>query len=92
MIYREPVVHEIPLIAQETLFIMGANDHNAPGRAFAPPEARAKMGQNAELAKELASRMRAARVSVVTGVGHLVHLEAEGQFNDLLLRFLGETP
>jgi len=91
MIYREPVVHEIPLITQETLFIMGANDHNAPGRAFAPPEARAKMGQNAELAKELASRMRAARVSVVTGVGHLVHLEAEGQFNDLLLRFLGET-
>ena len=86
-----PVVHEIPLIAQETLFIMGANDHNAPGRAFAPPEARAKMGQNAELAKELTSRMRAARVSVVTGVGHLVHLEAEGQFNDLLLRFLGET-
>ena len=91
MIYREPVVHEIPLITQETLFIMGANDHNAPGRAFAPPEARAKMGQNAELAKELASHMRAARVSVVIGVGHLVHLEAEGQFNDLLLRFLGET-
>ena len=90
MIYREPVVHEIPLITQETLFIMGANDHNAPGRAFAPPEARAKMGQNAELAKELASHMRVARVSVVTGVGHLVHLEAEGQFNDLLLRFLGE--
>jgi pimeloyl-ACP methyl ester carboxylesterase len=91
MIYREPVVHEIPMIAQETLFIMGANDHNAPGRAFAPSEARAKMGQNAELAKELASHMRAARVSVVTGVGHLVHLEAEGQFNDLLLRFLGQT-
>jgi pimeloyl-ACP methyl ester carboxylesterase len=91
MIYREPVVHEIPMIAQETLFIMGANDHNAPGRAFAPSEARAKMGQIAELAKELASHMRAARVSVVTGVGHLVHLEAEGQFNDLLLRFLGQT-
>jgi pimeloyl-ACP methyl ester carboxylesterase len=91
MIYREPVVHEIPLITQDTLFIMGANDHNAPGGAFASPEARAKMGQNAELAAGLASRMRAARVSVVPGVGHLVHLEAEGQFNDLLLRFLGET-
>jgi len=91
MIYREPVVHEIPLITQETVFIMGANDHNAPGRAFAPSEARVKMGQNVELAKELASRMRAANVAVVTGVGHLVHLEAEGQFNDLLLRFLGKT-
>jgi len=80
-----------PLITQETVFIMGANDHNAPGRAFAPSEARVKMGQNVELAKELASRMRAANVAVVTGVGHLVHLEAEGQFNDLLLRFLGKT-
>ena len=33
MIYREPVVHEIPLITQPTLFIMGADDHNAPGTA-----------------------------------------------------------
>jgi len=36
MIYREPVVHEIPLIPQPTLFIMGADDHNAPGRPNAP--------------------------------------------------------
>src|SRR5229473_7554437 len=27
MIYREPVVHEIPLITRPTLFIMGADDH-----------------------------------------------------------------
>src|ERR1700674_2937851 len=32
MIYREPVVHEIPLVSQPTLFIMGAGDHNAPGK------------------------------------------------------------
>src|SRR3977135_3001699 len=36
MIYREPVAHEIPLIKQPTLFIMGSDDHNAPGRANAP--------------------------------------------------------
>jgi pimeloyl-ACP methyl ester carboxylesterase len=90
MIYREPVAPEIPLITHDTLFIMGANDHNAPGRAFAPAEARTKMGQNAELAKELASRMRAARAIIIPGIGHLVHLEAEQQFNDLLLGFLRE--
>ena len=33
LIYREPVAHEIPLITQPTLFVMGADDHNAPGRA-----------------------------------------------------------
>ncbi len=37
MIYREPVAHEIPLIALPTLFIMGADDHNAPGRPQAGP-------------------------------------------------------
>ena len=57
MIYREPVVHEIPLITQPTLFVMGADDHNAPGRANAPEALRAKMGQNAELAKALAAKM-----------------------------------
>ena len=31
MIYSQPVAHEIPLIDRPTLFIMGANDHNAPG-------------------------------------------------------------
>ena len=47
LIYREPVVHEIPLITQPTLFVMGADDHNAPGRANAPEALRPKMGQNA---------------------------------------------
>ena len=57
MIYREPVVHEIPLITQPTLFIMGADDHNAPGRPNAPEALRPKMGQNADLAKALAAKM-----------------------------------
>src|SRR5215471_5988746 len=57
MIYREPVAHEIPLITLPTLFIMGADDHNAPGRPNAPEALRAKMGQNAELAKALAAQM-----------------------------------
>src|SRR5437868_10171083 len=47
MIYREPVAHEIPLITEPTLFIMGADDHNAPGRPNAPEALRGKMGQNA---------------------------------------------
>src|SRR3982751_4383535 len=57
LIYREPVVPEIPLITQPTLFIMGADDHNAPGKPSAPEALRPKMGQNAELAKALAAAM-----------------------------------
>ena len=90
MIYSQPVAHEIPLIDRPTLFIMGANDHNAPGRAFAPPELRAKMGKNAELAQALAARMANAKVKVLEGVGHLGHLEATQPFNETLLNFLAQ--
>src|SRR3981189_1863381 len=88
MIYREPVVHEIPLIAQPTLFIMGADDHNAPGKPNAPAALRPKMGQNAELAKALAAKMPDARAEVIPNAGHLVFLEAPLRFNELMLAFL----
>lgn len=90
MIYREPVVHEIPLITQPTLFIMGANDHNAPGRPNAPEALRSKMGQNAELARALAARMPNARAEVIPDTGHLAFLEARTRFDELMLGFLGQ--
>jgi pimeloyl-ACP methyl ester carboxylesterase len=88
MIYREPVAHEIPLIDRPTLFIMGADDHNAPGKPNAPEALRPKMGQNADLAKALAARMPNAKAEVIPNVGHLVFLEAEPKFNELMLGFL----
>jgi pimeloyl-ACP methyl ester carboxylesterase len=90
MIYSQPVAHEIPLIDRPTLFIMGANDHNAPGRSFASPELRAKMGKNAELAQTMAARMANAKVKVFEGVGHLGHLEATQLFEETLLTFLDQ--
>jgi pimeloyl-ACP methyl ester carboxylesterase len=90
MIYREPVAHEIPLVAAPTLFIMGADDHNAPGRPNAPEALRSKMGQNAELARALATRMPNAHAEVIADTGHLVFLEAPDKFDALVLGFLGK--
>ena len=92
MIYREPVAHEIPLIALPTLFIMGADDHNAPGKPNAPEALRAKMGQNAELAKALAARMTNGRAEVIANTGHLVFLEAPDRYRELVLGFLAAAP
>lgn len=89
MIYREPVAHEIPEITAPTLFIMGADDHNAPGRPNAPEALRAKMGQNAELAKALAAKMPNARAEIIPDTGHLVFLEAPEKYRELVLGFLG---
>jgi pimeloyl-ACP methyl ester carboxylesterase len=90
MIYREPVAHEIALITQPTLFVMGADDHNAPGKASAPEALRAKMGQNAELAKSLAAKMPDARAEIIPNTGHLVFLEARDRYDELVLGFLSK--
>ncbi len=90
MIYREPVAHEIPLLTQPTLFIMGADDHNAPGKPNAPEALRPKMGQNAELARAFAAKMPDARAEVIADAGHLVFLEAPQRFNELMLAFLAK--
>lgn len=90
MIYREPVAHEIPFVTRPTLFIMGADDHNAPGRPNAPEALRARMGHNAELAQALAARMPDARTEVIPNAGHLAFLEAPQKFNELVLGFLGK--
>jgi pimeloyl-ACP methyl ester carboxylesterase len=88
MIWSQPVVYEIPLVQQPVLFIMGGNDRNAPGRAFAPMDLRARMGDNARLARELAARMPNGKVEVYEGIGHLVHMEAVERFNASMLAFL----
>ncbi|MES2602531.1 MAG: alpha/beta hydrolase [Pseudomonadota bacterium] len=90
LIYREPVAHEIPLIDRPTLFVMGEDDHNAPGKPNAPEALRPKMGHNADLAKALAAKMPNAKAEVIPNVGHLVFLEAEMKFNDLMLGFLAK--
>jgi pimeloyl-ACP methyl ester carboxylesterase len=88
MIYSQPVVYEIPLLQNPVLFVMGENDRNAPGRAYAPMELRGRMGDNVRLARELASRMPNGKVEVYEGIGHLVHMEAVSRFNSSMLSFL----
>jgi pimeloyl-ACP methyl ester carboxylesterase len=90
MIWREPVVYEIPLLTQPVLFVMGGNDHLAPGRNSAPEEVRDRMGHNVENAKDLASKMKDGRVEVFEGIGHLVHLEQPERFNKAVLDFFNE--
>jgi pimeloyl-ACP methyl ester carboxylesterase len=79
-----------PLIKQPVLFIMGADDHNAPGRPNAPEELRPLMGRNADLARALAARMSNARAEVIPDTGHLAFLEARAKFDELMLGFLGK--
>src|SRR3954453_14144536 len=88
--WGQPIVHELPLVDKPVLFMVGTRDRTAPGRAYAKPEDRERMGQVAERAKELAPRMRNAHVETFESVGHLIHLEATDRFHAALLWFLAE--
>src|SRR3954454_16200067 len=86
--WGQPVVHELPLVDKPVLFMVGTRDRTAPGRAYARPEDRERMGQVAERAKELAPGMQNARVQTFDDVVPLIHLEAAVCFHAALLRFL----
>ena len=90
MIHDQPVVHEYPLIATPTLFIMGVNDHNAPGRPYTTPELGKKMGFNTDNAKAIAKTMPDAKVVAFDGVGHIPHMERPQRFMEEVERFLDE--
>lgn len=89
-IWGQPVIHELPLVDKPTLLMVGTRDRTAPGRPLAPPELRDKMGLLVERAKEVAPKMKNARVEVFENVGHLIHLEAKEKFNASVLKFLAE--
>jgi pimeloyl-ACP methyl ester carboxylesterase len=88
--WGQPVVHELPLVDKPVLLMAGTRDRTAPGKPFAKPEDRERMGLVAERAQELAPKMKNARVEIFDGVGHLIHLEATERFNQVLLGFLAE--
>lgn len=88
--WGQPVVYELPLVEKPVLFLVGSKDRTAPGRGFAPPELRDKMGLIAARAKEIAPIMKRARVEVFENIGHLIHLEAKDAFNASVLKFLAE--
>ena len=80
MIHDQPVVHEYPLVATPTLFVMGVNDHNAPGKPYTSPELGKKMGFNTDNAKAIAKTMPNAKVVAFDGVGHIPHMERTQPF------------
>ena len=90
MIYREPVVHEIPLITEPTLFVMGADDHNAPGRPNAPEALRPKMGITPNSPRRWRPKCRTPMPRCWPMPGTWCSSTQPEKFNELMLGFLAK--
>jgi pimeloyl-ACP methyl ester carboxylesterase len=80
MIFTQPVVYEFPQLKMPTLLIIGLRDRTAPGRAQAPAEMRAKLGNYQALGRAAKAAIPKSELVELDNVGHMPHIEAFERF------------
>jgi pimeloyl-ACP methyl ester carboxylesterase len=80
MIFTQPVVHEFGALRMPVLLIIGQRDRTAIGKAAAPPDVRAKLGDYPALGRAAKRAIPRSELIEVEGVGHLPHVEAFDRF------------
>jgi pimeloyl-ACP methyl ester carboxylesterase len=85
MIFTQPLVYEFGAITQSVLLMIGDKDNTAIGKALAPPEARAQLGDYPVLGKAAAAAIPKARLVEFPSYGHAPQIQAPDEFNKALI-------
>jgi len=85
MIFTQPVVYKFGDITQPVLLMIGDKDNTAIGKALAPPEARARLGDYPALGKAAAKAIPKARLVEFANYGHAPQIQAPAEFNQALI-------
>jgi pimeloyl-ACP methyl ester carboxylesterase len=85
MIFTQPVVYEFAAVTQPVLLLIGDKDNTAIGKALAPPEARARLGDYPALGKAAAATIPKARLVEFPAYGHAPQIQSPEEFNQALI-------
>jgi len=85
MIYTQPVVYELSLLAVPTLLFVGDKDNTALGKDLAPAELRATLGNYPELGKNAARLIPNAKLIEYPDLGHAPQMQDPVRFHRDLL-------
>jgi pimeloyl-ACP methyl ester carboxylesterase len=88
MIFTQPVVYEFPRVRAPTLLIIGQRDRTAIGRAWAPKDVAATLGDYPALGRKAAAAIPGAKLVEIEGAGHLPQVEAFERYRSALLEFI----
>ena len=88
MVFTQPVIYEFPRVRPPTLLIIGQRDRTAIGRAWAPKDVGAKLGDYPTLGRKAAAAIPGAKLVEIEGVGHLPQVEAFDRYRSALLEFV----
>jgi pimeloyl-ACP methyl ester carboxylesterase len=91
MILTQPVFYEFEALIVPTLLIIGDKDNTAIGKDFAPPAARATLGDYPVLAKQAAARIRGAKLVEFPELGHAPQIQDPEAFHKALLAGLAHN-
>lgn len=91
-VYTKPIIYEFHLLAEKkTLLIVGDKDNTAIGKQWAPPDVQKILGNYSVLGKEAVKAMGPnATLVEFPDLGHALHIQALGRFNEALLNWLGQ--
>jgi pimeloyl-ACP methyl ester carboxylesterase len=85
MIYTQPVVYELSLLAVPTLLFVGDKDNTALGKDLAPPELRAQLGNYPDLGKNAARLIPKSKLIEYPDLGHAPQMQDPERFHRDLL-------
>ncbi|HMH66114.1 MAG TPA: alpha/beta hydrolase [Rhizomicrobium sp.] len=85
MLYTQPVFYEFEKLKMPVLLIIGDHDNTAPGKALAPPELRATLGNYPVLAKAAVARMPQGKLIEFPDLGHSPQIQDPAAFHKALL-------
>ena len=88
MIYTQPVVYEFARLEPPVLLMIGDKDTTALGKALAPPDVQATLGNYPALGKAAAAAMPHARLIEFSELGHAPQIQAPEAFHKALLEGL----
>jgi pimeloyl-ACP methyl ester carboxylesterase len=88
MVYSQPVVYEFPNVKVPTLLVIGQRDRTAPGRALAPKDAGARLGDYPALGKKTAAAIAGAKLVEIASAGHVPQVEAFDAYAQAITEFL----
>ena len=85
MIYTQPVFYEFEHLSMPVLLMIGDKDTTAIGKALAPSDVRAILGNYPALGKAAAARMPHARLIEFPDLGHAPQIQAPDRFHGALM-------
>lgn len=88
MIYTQPVIHEFENFTMPVLLMVGDHDNTAPGKQYAPPDLRARLGNYPVLAQAAIRRIPKGTLVRFADLGHTPQVQAPARFHAALLKWL----